>query len=301
MIEFRNVKKIYDKSTVAVDNVSFKIEKGKIIGFLGPNGAGKTTIIRMLLDIIKPDQGEILIEGEHLRPSDKDSIGYLPEERGLYKNEKVLDVLVYISMLNGMNEQAAKESAILYLQEVGLEKYSHYKLHSLSKGMQQKVQFLSAILFNPRIIILDEPFSGLDPISSNLIKSLILKQKDNEKTIILSTHQMEKAEALCDEVFFINNGEILVSGNVNRLKERFSSNELILETNADLSSLPMVESITASPTSSGRCFIVLRDGYSPSDLLNHILKLQKEVYHFEKHLINLESIFIKLISHHEKI
>lgn len=211
MIKFESVSKQFDNH-VAIDDLSFHLEQGSVFGLLGPNGAGKTTLIRMLLDIIRPDSGSILFNDDLLKAKDKDSIGYLPEERGLYRNQKVIDILLYLCALKSMHEDEAVKSINYYMTKLDMIEHIDSKISSLSKGMQQKIQFISTIAFHPSVVILDEPFSGLDPINIRLMKALIKELKGKDRTVILSTHQMNQVEELCDSVLILNQGLKLLMG-----------------------------------------------------------------------------------------
>lgn len=225
---FKNVTKKFG-STIAVDNVSFEANSGKILGLLGPNGAGKTTTLRILAGILLPDFGEIEIFGRKSPIEVQNRIGYLPEERGLYKKLNILDQLIYFAELKGINNYVAKRTAIEWLSKVDALDLEKKKIQDLSKGMQQKIQFISTLIHNPDLIILDEPFSGFDPINVDIFKYVILEEKAIGKTIILSTHIMEQAEQLCDDVCLINKGKIILSGNLRKIKSKFGRNTIICE------------------------------------------------------------------------
>ena len=205
ILEFQNVSKSFSEKNI-LENISFSVRQGEIFGLLGPNGAGKTTLIRLLLDILRPDSGEIRVFGDLLSPAAKDRIGYLPEERGLYRKTKLLDMLVYLAQLKGMPKKQAYLNAEILLNSLELYQYKNKKVEELSKGMQQQIQFLSAIIHEPELVILDEPFYGLDPVSTKNIKARIQELRATGKTIILSTHIMEQAQTLCDRILIINKG-----------------------------------------------------------------------------------------------
>jgi ABC-2 type transport system ATP-binding protein len=293
MIKVKSVTKLFDQKTV-IDNISFDLEPGKIFGLLGPNGAGKTTLIRMLLDILRPDEGEIEYYSRRLSPEDKNIIGYLPEERGLYKNQKVIETLVYISMLKGMTREDAIENAEYYLSRMDMLNYQDARLSSLSKGMQQKIQFIATIVFEPKLIILDEPFSGLDPINSRIMKEFIRELKRKDRIIILSTHQMNQVEELCDTVLIINRGKKVISGPLKEIREEYSKNEFIITSTADYTKIDIVEKILDKQDN--KCLLVLKDSYNSTDLLKEIIAQDATMQHFEKRLMPLEDIFIKLIN-----
>ncbi|WP_243684666.1 ABC transporter ATP-binding protein [Methanosarcina barkeri] len=216
-IEFESVSKSFSEKTI-LEDISFSVKQGEIFGLLGPNGAGKTTLIRLLLDIIRPDSGEILVFGDFLSPAAKNRIGYLPEERGLYKKTRLLDMLVYLAQLKGVPEKQAHLNAESLLKSLELEQYKNKKVEELSKGMQQKIQFLSAIIHEPELLILDEPFSGLDPVNTKTVMAKILGLRAAGKTIILSTHMMEQAQTLCDRILMLNKGKRVLYGSVDDIR-----------------------------------------------------------------------------------
>ena len=203
----------------AVASVSFKIAKGDIYGFLGPNGAGKTTTIRMIMGIIKPDAGSILLNGKDINPKDRARIGYLPEDRGLYQKQRLLETICYFGTLRGLNKSEAYENTKYWLKRFSLENQEKRRIEELSKGNQQKVQFIIALLNNPDFLILDEPFTGLDPLNQLLLKEIIQEKSKEGKTIIFSTHQMEQVERLCSNISLINKGKIVLDGKLKAVKE----------------------------------------------------------------------------------
>ncbi len=217
------------KDIQAVRDLSLELPAGTIFGLLGPNGAGKTTTIRMIMDIIIPDQGEILINGQRNSQKQLDGVGYLPEERGLYRKMKVGELLSFLAEMKGLKPTRSKERIVTWLKRFDLLEWQHKKLEALSKGMQQKVQFIATILHEPKLIILDEPFTGLDPINSDLIKDIMLEQKNSGATIIFSTHMMEQVEKLCDSICLINKGKAVLSGELRAIKKNFSQNTIRME------------------------------------------------------------------------
>lgn len=223
-IEIRNICKSF-RDNQALNNVSFTIEEGKAFGILGRNGAGKTTFIRILLGIMEPDSGEILVDGKKIR-NEKLKFGYLPEERGLYLKYKVCDQLLYFAELNGMNKKDAKKVIKEQLKVFKIEEYYNKKIEELSKGNKQKIQLIAAIIHNPDIVVLDEPFSGLDPVNVELFKEVIKNLLREKKTIIFSSHQMNSVEEFCNDVIFIKNGNIKLQGSIDEIKEHYSSNKV---------------------------------------------------------------------------
>jgi ABC-2 type transport system ATP-binding protein len=217
-----NISKHYTQHT-ALRNINFTIPDRSIVGLLGPNGAGKTTLIRIINQIITPDTGNIAIYGEDLAPRHISMIGYLPEERGLYKKMKVGDQLMYLARLRGMDKKEATEKSKAWVKKFGIAEWWNKKVEDLSKGMAQKIQFISTIMHSPRLVILDEPFSGFDPINARLITEEILKLREQGCTIVFSTHRMETVEALCDHILLINNAEIILEGSKSRIRSQFRS------------------------------------------------------------------------------
>lgn len=227
LLELKNIRKEYEDK-VAVDSLSLKIPKGVIYGIIGPNGAGKTTTIRMLMNITIPDSGEILFENKHVDETFRDRVGYLPEERGLYKKMTLIEVVTYMAALKDFPASKVKEKLDYWLERIDLAEYKNKKVEELSKGMQQKLQFVTTIIHEPEIIILDEIFSGLDPINIELIKDIILDLKQQGKTILFSTHVMEQAEKLCDNLCMISQGQKVLDGTLNEVKSKFGKNSIQL-------------------------------------------------------------------------
>ncbi len=220
MLSVNNLVKSYNH-TRAVDNLSFQVHPGRIFGMLGPNGAGKTTTIRAILNIIKPTSGEIFFDNKLITYEYYNMIGYLPEERGLYKRSKVIDVLIYFAGLKNIRKKDAGKLADIWLNKLNISEYREKKIEQLSKGNQQKVQLIAAVIHNPRLLILDEPFTGFDPINQQEVKNLILSFVSEGKTIILSTHLMDLAEKLCEDILLIDNGQAISSGKLSDIKKKF--------------------------------------------------------------------------------
>ncbi len=233
-----------DFSTVrAVDDVTFAVARGEIFGLLGPNGAGKTTTIRVVLDVLQPDGGEVLYDGKPFSPETRSQVGYLPEERGLYKKSKLLDTVVYLGELRGMPRARAREAALGWLRRLDMTSQLERKLEELSKGNQQKIQFVIAVLHDPALVILDEPFSGFDPVNQELFKGILLELKQRGKAVIFSTHQMDQAERLSDSLCLINRGKAVLQGSVREVKRRYGTNTLAVDFQGDgafLETLPGV-------------------------------------------------------------
>lgn len=245
-LELKNIRKVYDEK-VAVDDLSLSVPRGVIYGIIGPNGAGKTTTIRMVMNITVPDSGEILYDGKKVDDSFRDNVGYLPEERGLYKKMTLQEVVYYMSALKGYPGSKVKDSIDGWLKRVDLIDYKDKKVEELSKGMQQKLQFVTTILHEPDIIILDEIFSGLDPLNIELIKDILLDLKREGKTILFSTHVMEQAEKLCDHLCMIASGKNVLNGKLSEVKSKFGKNTIQVDIEGDgkfVRSLPGIKSVT---------------------------------------------------------
>jgi len=243
MLKAEHLRKQFS-TVLAVDDVSLEVKHGSIFGLIGPNGAGKSTTIRMLLNIIKPDSGVITYGGQQFSDAVRNTIGYLPEERGLYRKNGLLDTIIYFATLRGISPNEAKKKGMEWLERFNLQTYAKRKVEELSKGNQQKAQFITTILHNPDLVILDEPFSGLDPVNQIVMKDIFNELKQQGKAIIFSTHQMETAEKLCDELCLINRGKIVLEGTVKQAKQRFGTNALHLEFDGNgkfLSTLPFVK------------------------------------------------------------
>ncbi len=245
-LQLENICKTYNH-TPAVDHLSLDVPEGIIYGIIGPNGAGKTTTIRMIMNITLPDSGQVLIDGKPPQPDFKNRVGYLPEERGLYKKMTLMEVITYLAELKGCKPGEVKDSAVQWLERMGLGEYRARKVEELSKGMQQKLQFITTIIHKPELIILDELFSGLDPLNIELMKNIILELKRSGKTILFSTHVMEQAEKLCDHICMINKGKKVLDGSLTEIKKRFGKNSIQIEMEGDgafMASLPGVLSVT---------------------------------------------------------
>jgi ABC-2 type transport system ATP-binding protein len=294
-LEFEGVSKSFAEKNVIID-ISFSVEKGEIFGLLGPNGAGKTTLIRLLLDIIKPDSGEIRVFGGPLTADGKDRIGYLPEERGLYRRTKLLDMLVYLAQLKNVPQKEAQAKAEALLKSLELYEYRGKRAEELSKGMQQKIQFLSSIIHNPELVILDEPFSGLDPVSTKTIKAQILEYRNAGRTVILSTHMMEQAQKLCDRILMLNKGKRVLYGTVAGIREEHGKNSMLVEL-ADKGSLSIIQGIRGIKRITereGTVEIFPEDGISSQAVLQELMQ-KTEVLRFEKMLPSLNDIFIETV------
>ncbi|QQS37805.1 MAG: ATP-binding cassette domain-containing protein [Ignavibacteriales bacterium] len=292
-LEVRNLVKTFDGIT-AVDDVSFNVPEGSVFGLIGRNGAGKTTTIRMMMKIYMPDSGDVLFKGNKIEQSFKDSVGYLPEERGLYKKMKVIDMLLFLAELKGKKGKAVTKSAIDYLERFDLANRKLSKVEDLSKGNQQKVQFIGTILHDPEFLIFDEPFSGLDPINTNLLKQIILEMKQKGKVIIFSTHLMEFAEKMCDSVAMIDKGKIILNGKLTDIKQKFASRNISLDYSGDISFLkshPLIEHIEDFGNTTG---IRLKNENTDQELLKLLVSNNITVKKFNVDEISLHEIFISL-------
>jgi len=281
-------------STLAVDNLSFQVTPGKIFGLIGPNGAGKTTTIRAILNIIKPTSGEIIFNGNPITNEYYNIIGYLPEERGLYKRSKVVDVLVYFASLKNMNKSEAIDRADFWLKKLKISDLRDKKIEQLSKGNQQKVQLIAAIIHNPQLLILDEPFTGFDPINQQEVKDLIQDFLSEGKTIILSTHQMDLAEKLCEDILLINNGKTVNSGKLSDIKKNFGGNNIRIMFSGSNEFLNQFPEIIKYDYYKNFTDIQLRDEVNPSEFLKKLIE-NVDVFHFSIIEPTLNKIFIDLI------
>ncbi len=285
-----NIFKSYNQ-VEAVDGVSFKVSEGKIFGLLGPNGAGKSSIIRMLLDFIKPDKGTITIFGKLFSEKTKEILGYLPEERGLYDNLSVMDNLCYLATLKGSAVKEANMEGLALLNRVGLIKKANVKVSKLSKGQRQLVQLCVTLIHHPTLLILDEPFSGLDPTNRELVKSIILEEKKEGKTIILSTHMMNEVEELCDRCLMINHGKRVLYGRIDDIKKRYASNCVFVGFEGVL---PKLDGIERSSVTNNSAQLFLRVDSTPKKILKQLVNADLDLTRFAVKELSLNQIFIKV-------
>ena len=290
MLELKTINKTFNK-TKAVQNLNLNINKGAIFGLLGPNGAGKSTIIRMIMDIIKPDSGEILIDNHKIQKLDYDKIGYLPEERGLYQKSKLKDVISYFAELKGLSLQEAHERTKKYLKRFHLSDYSNRKIQELSKGNQQKVQFIISIISDPILLILDEPFSGLDPVNQILLKDIIQEMNENGSTIIFSTHQMEQVEKMCNDICLINKGQILLQGNLKDIKKNYGQKTVEIEYLGDKASLENLDTLKIIKLDDQKLLCELQANIGINEVLKELIS-KVTVNSFQVNDPSLEQIFI---------
>jgi ABC-2 type transport system ATP-binding protein len=282
------VKSFADK--VAVDGLSFSVAPGEMFGLIGPNGAGKTTTIRMMMDIIKPDSGEVTILGKKLSEAAKNRLGYLPEERGLYKKLSVLDSIVYLASLKGMDKHLAAEKADELLEKTGMSATKSKKIEALSRGMGQIIQFIVTIIHDPQLVVLDEPFAGLDPVNTELLKGMLAELRNQGKAVILSTHQMNQVEELCDRILMINNGQAVLYGNLTEIKARYRGNSVLLDFKGEPGEIP---GVTAKRQHKGYLELILDGRATPQQVLNHLVSRGLVINRFEVATPSLNEIFLK--------
>jgi ABC-2 type transport system ATP-binding protein len=292
VVELAGVTKAYE-SKVAVSNLSLSIEAGQMFGLLGPNGAGKTSSIRMMMGITVPDSGCIRLFGKPFERNILDRVGYLPEERGLYKKMKVIDQIVFFGCLHGLSADVAHKRAIDWARRMEISDALHKKTQELSKGMQQKIQFIAALLHEPGLIVMDEPFSGLDPVNTTLLQDTLLELKSQGRAILFSTHRMDQVEKLCDSICLINNGEAVLAGNLREIKSRYERNHVIVEFSGDAGFLKSAE-IAEAKNYSGHAEIKLKPHGDAQKLL-HEAAATATIYRFELVEPSLEEIFIETV------
>jgi ABC-2 type transport system ATP-binding protein len=290
VVKVHNLVKQYN-GFVAVDDLSFDVFDGDVFGLLGPNGAGKTSTIRIIMDIFKADSGDVRILSQPPGIA-RERIGYLPEERGLYRNLKVQTVLVYLARLKGMPGDLASQRAAKLLDRVNLSEWANRKVKDLSRGMQQKLQFAASLVHDPDLVVMDEPFQGLDPVNVELIRSMIHELHEEGKTIVLSTHQLNMVEALCDRIVLINRGRSVLYGELDEIKRRYAPRMVRVRTSADIDSLPGVATVTRHGTDLS---FTLADGVTPQELLRILVERNVPVDLFEVASVPLEEIFITVV------
>ena len=288
------------RATVALDDVSLEVGRGEVLGLLGPNGAGKTTLIRAILDIIKPDSGRIEIFGRPFRPDDRDRCGYLPEERGLYPRQQVGAVLEYLGSLKGLAPAAARAAAATWLERFGMADVTGKKVEQLSKGNQQKVQIAATLLARPPIVILDEPLSGLDPLSARVVNGVIRECAANGQSVVLSTHQMGMVESLCSRVLMIAHGRSVLYGNLQEIKREYSTNAIRVRSTASYDACPLVARFNdARDAGEEAVDVQLRTPASSDDFLGWLVAHGARVDSFERLSTPLEDIFVRVVEHLE--
>lgn len=297
-LEVRNLHKSFGETEV-LHGISFSVESGSALGLLGRNGAGKTTTIRILMDVFKANQGEVLLDGKPMNPR-KEGIGYLPEERGLYPKKKVGEQVIYLAQLRGMGQKEARESMRHWLKRLGVSEYENRKLETLSKGNQQKVQLAQTLICDPKIIILDEPFSGLDPVNSQILKDVINEEIQRGKLVIFSSHQMSYVEEFCQDIVIINKGEIVLSGDLRNIKKDYGRNRLVLSVNdMDHTELKkQVESrfgsvVTVYGNKKEQLILELKNGATKQKMLQLLAESGLDVESFGIYEPSLNDIFVE--------
>jgi len=292
VVELAGVTKAYE-SKVAVNNLSLSIDAGQMFGLLGPNGAGKTSSIRMMMGITIPDSGSVSLFGQPFERKSLERVGYLPEERGLYKKMKVLEQLVFFGQLHGLTADEARKRGTAWAQRMEIDEVLGKKTEELSKGMQQKIQFIASLLHDPGLIVMDEPFSGLDPVNAVLVEKTLLELKDAGKAIVFSTHRMDQVEKLCDSICLINNGRAVLAGKVREIKATYERNRVIVEFEGSSAFLNS-EEIAEAKNFSGHAEIRLKEHGNAQKLLQEAAAVAT-IYRFELVEPSLEEIFIKTV------
>jgi len=294
ILELKNLQKQY-ATQKAVDDVSFSIEQGSIFGLLGPNGAGKTTLLRMITGIFYPDSGDLLFDGKPFDPqNDFVHIGYMPEERGLYKKMKIGEQAMYLAQLKGLSKSEALEKIKFWFKKFEMESWWNKKVEDLSKGMSQKLQFVTTVLHEPKLIILDEPFSGLDPLNANLIKDEIYGLAQRGSTIIFSTHRMEQVEEICDHIILMNLGKKILDGTVTDVKQQFKENKFNVQFKGQPTELAS-PIFTIEHQEKQQLIVKINDGYTSNHVLNYLLQQDVLIERFNEILPSLNDIFIHLV------
>ena len=294
MLSLQHIVKQFD-SYKANNDISFDVPSSSVFGLLGPNGAGKTTLIRIITGITAPDSGTVLLDGRVFRLENRKDIGYMPEERGLYKKMKVGEQLVYLAQLKGLSQAESTKRIKHWLQKFNIESWWGKKIDELSKGMQQKIQFIATVVHQPKLVILDEPFSGLDPINADLIIKEIEELKKNGATVIFSTHRMEQVEELCKSIVLINKGKNILEGNVTDLRKQFKENQYKIEFEGELSS-KLIDTFAIHQPEPNIIEVQLATHQTSNDLLHALLDSQLSIINFQEVLPSLHDIFVKRVN-----
>ncbi|MBI5372492.1 MAG: ABC transporter ATP-binding protein [Sphingobacteriales bacterium] len=295
ILELQNLKK-YFATQKAVDDISLSVDKGQIFGLLGPNGAGKTTLIRMITGIFYPDEGSIIFDGKKFDPvNDVGYIGYMPEERGLYKKMKIGEQAMYLAQLKGLSRSEAMAKIKKWFLRFEMESWWNKKVEDLSKGMGQKLQFVTTVLHEPKLVILDEPFSGLDPVNSNLIKDEIFKLAQSGSTIIFSTHRMEQVEEICNHIVLVNKGKKILDGSVRQVKQDYKENLFSVGLSQPLHEVSPLAPFALAGNRDDTHIIKIKEGSSPNDVLRFLLDQGLSIHSFNELLPSLNDIFIRLV------
>jgi ABC-2 type transport system ATP-binding protein len=290
VLEYRGVSKRFGQHTV-LEGVSVEVQSGEVFGLLGPNGAGKTTLIRVGLDILRPDEGDVTLFGAAPNPKNLDRTAYLPEERGVYRRAKVRELLAYLGRLKGLKRAAARAAADHWLERVGLSRVAGERVESLSKGMTQKVQIAACLMTDPELCVLDEPFSGLDPVNVGLVTDLIEERRAGGRTTVLSTHMMHQVEALCDRVALIHHGNLVVYGQLDEIRRRYSPNEVIVWTAMDL----IAFGVQATQDKSGGWRVALPPSATAAGYLNELVRNGVTIDRYEPFVARMDEIFVHLV------
>ncbi len=292
-IELREIRKSFG-SVRAVDGLSLAVPQGAVYGFLGPNGAGKTTTLRMIMDIIRPDGGEIRLFNESSSCSVRSRVGYMPEERGLYRKMTAAAVLRYFGSLKGLSAAKLAQRVPAWLERIDLTGYANKKVEELSRGMHQKLQFAATVINDPELVILDEPFSGLDPVNQDLLREIITEMRRQGRTVLFSTHGMHEAEQLCDFIVLINQGKVVVDGTLDQIRSRHESHTISIEIEGDGAFVGTLPQVATARPDGRRLDVTLRDGADPQELLR-ILVERSRVRAFEIKHPSLHEIFVRLV------
>ncbi len=291
-VEVSHVAKSFGKNQ-AVEDVSFTVRPGEIFGLLGPNGAGKTTTIRMMLDIFKPDRGEIAVLGGEITEEKKNRIGYMPEERGLYQDIPLERCLTYFGQLKGLTAAEISPRLEIWLERFDLSSHRKKKVKELSKGMQQKAQIIATLMHEPDLIIIDEPFTALDPVNTQMIKDLLLSQRDKGRTILMSTHQMHQVEELCDRILLVNKGRDVLYGPLNEIRGQYASHAVTVRSPQEI---PQVDGVIAREQTNGSLLLRLDDATTPQDVLTTLVGKGIQLDQFEIAAPDLDEIFIQVVA-----
>jgi len=295
VVEVSHVTKCYGRRTV-VNDVSYTVESGEVFGLIGPNGAGKTTTIRMMMDLVRPDSGEVAILGESWSEAAKNRVGYLPEERGLYLNLTVIESLVYLATLKGMDERLAAQRAEELLRRIDMQSHRKKKVKELSRGMAQFVQFLVTVMHGPHLIVLDEPFANLDPVNTETIKEMVLEQRDQDRAVVLSTHRMNEVEELCDRILMIDEGRTVLYGDLAEIKARYRSNSVFVEYEGELGDL---KGVSGRQDRDGGVELFLEGSTGPQQVLAQLVGQGLVVNRFEVATPPLHDIFIQVVGENQ--
>ncbi|MGB7096121.1 MAG: ATP-binding cassette domain-containing protein [Anaerolineales bacterium] len=295
VVDIQGVRKSFGK-VIAVNDITFDVVKGEIFGLLGPNGAGKTTIIRLVLDIFKPDRGKIAVLGGAMNEAKLSNIGYMPEERGLYQDVHLEKCLVYLASLKGVPKSEARSRVLDYLERFNLTTYRRKPIKELSKGMQQKAQIIATLIHKPELVIVDEPFSGLDPVNTKMVKDILRDLRAEGVAIIMSTHQMHQVEELCDRILLIDHGQTLLHGEISTIRTQYAGNSIFVRTGEKL---PPLEGVVQVESHNAAYRLTLSPNTTPKEILNELISADIQVEWFEIAIPTLDEIFIEVVQEPE--